>query len=70
MIGFGGLSIPLRLLGSIFFFFLSFLFSFFLSVFFFFFLLNQGNVLNVVPVLTLHNIEPPAPVLGPFAAFA
>lgn len=71
MIGFGGLSIPLRLLGSIFF-FLSFFPFLFLSfcLFFFFFLLNQGNVLNVVPVLTLHNIEPPAPVLGPFAALA
>lgn len=61
MIGLGGLSIPLNLL------------DFFLLLFFFFFLfffLNQDNVLNVMTVLTLHNIEPPAPELGPSAAFA
>lgn len=54
---------PPRLLYSSFFFFLP-------PPFFFFYLLNQGNVLKVVTVLTLHNIEAPAPGLDPFAACA
>lgn len=65
MVGLVGLSIPLDLLGFFIILFLNFYLFFFL-----FNLLNQGNVLDVVPVLTLHTIEPPAPESDPFAACA